>query len=167
MVVLIINKMMKGLMDRIYGTGQVRKNYALHNPDETVLAADACKGIVTETNQGIQRGLDWVTSQRAVILLTDKNIICGKWVIPLNAVAAAQLVQIKTLSGSGQVLKLQTEDGTGYQFGMQANPEWTSQQTLPLTPQKGQVTYSLYSIVVRLLAVGLLLHWLYTRFIAG
>jgi hypothetical protein len=131
------------------------------------LAADASKGIVTTTNQDIKHGLDWATSQRAVVLLTDKKIICGKLSIPLDTIATAQLLKIKSLFGGGQVLKVQTTDDKNYQFGMQLNPEWTSQQQLPLKLEKGQVKYSVFSIIVRLIAVGYLIYWLYERFIAN
>lgn len=163
----MINKMMKGLVDLIYMTGRTRRKFELDNPNEKVLAADGSKGIATEKNQDIQRGLDWVTSQRAVILLTDKKIICGKWTIPLNTISAVQLLKINSLFGSGQVLEIQTEDGKNYQFGMQLNPEWTNQQILSLTIEKGQVKYSLFSIIMRLFAVVYLIFWFYGRFIAS
>ena len=73
----MIDKLLKGFVDLIYGTGRVRQKFELDNPNEKVLAADASKGIMTTSNQDIQRGLDWVTSQRAVVLLTDKKIVCG------------------------------------------------------------------------------------------
>ena len=163
----MINQLLKGLVDLIYGTGRVRRKFERDNPNEKVLAADASKGIVTTKNQDIQRGLDWVTSQRAVVLLTDKKIISGKWTIPLDTIATAQLLNINSLFGSGQVLKVQTTDDKNYQFGMQLNPEWTSQQQLPLTLEKGQVKHSAFSIIVRLIAVGYLIYWLYERFIAN
>jgi len=129
------------------------------------LAADACKGIVTKNNQDIQRGLDWVTSQRAVVLLTDKKLICGKWTIPLDTISTAQRLKINSLFGGGQVLKVLTTDDKNYQFGMQLNPEWTSQQQLPLALEKGQVKYSAFSIIIRLIAVRYLTYWIYERFI--
>ena len=158
---------MKGLVDLVYMTGRARRKFELDNPNEKVLAADASKGIVTEKNQDIQRGLDWVTSQRAVVLLTDKKIICGKWTIPLSTISAVQLLKINSLFGSGQVLKIQTEDGRNYQFGMQFNPEWTNQQILSLALEKGKVKYSLFSIIARLIVVGYLIYWLYGRFFAS
>jgi len=156
--------MLKGLVDLIYGTGRVRRKFELNNPHETVLASDACKGIVTVTNQDIQRGLDWVTSQRAVVLLTDKKIICGKWTIPLDTISSVQLTKINSLFGTGQVLKIQTTVAENYQLGMQLNPEWTNQQTLPLILEKGQVKYSVFSILVRIVLVGYLIYLLYERF---
>jgi len=154
--------MIKGLVDFFYMTGRVRRKFEIDNPNEKVLAADASKGIVTEKSQDIQRGLNWVTSQRAVILLTNKRIVCGKWTISLDAISAAQLLK----TGSGQVLKIQTEDGKNYQFGMQINPEWINQQILPLTLEKGQVKYSFFSIIVRLILIVCLIYLFYERFIA-
>lgn len=163
----MINKIIKGLVDIIYGTGSARRKFELDNPDEKVLVADASKGIVTTTNQNIQRGLDWVTSQRGVVMLTDKKIICGKFTIPLDTISKAQLFKINSLFGAGQVLKVQTTDDKNYQFGMQLNPEWTNQQRLPLTLEKGQVKDSAFSVIVRLIAVGYLIYWLYERFISN
>ncbi len=162
-----MNKILKGLVDLIYGTGRVRKKFEINNPTEKVLAADASKGIVTTSNQDIKRGLDWVTSQRAILMLTDKKIICGKWIIPLDTISTAQLIKIKTLFGGGQVLKVQTTDSKNYQFGMQVNPEWTNQELLPLTIEKGQIKHSAFSILIRLIIVGYLIYWLYERFIAN
>jgi len=163
----MINQLLKGLVDLIYGTGRVRRKFELDNPNEKVLAADASKGIVTTSNQDIQLGLDWVTSQRAVVMLTDRKIVCGKWTILLDTIATAQLIKINSLFGGGQVIKIQTTDDKNYQFGMQQNPEWTSQQQLTLTLEKGQVKHSAFSIIVRLIAVGYLIYWLYERFISN
>lgn len=163
----MINQFLKGLADLIYGTSRVKRKFELANPYEKVLAADASKGIMTTSNQEIQRGLDWVTSQRAVVLLTDKKIICGKWTIPLDTIATAQLFKINSLFGGGQVLKVQTTDNKNYQFGMQLNSEWTSQQQLPLTLEKGQIKHSVFSVIVRLILVGYLIYWIYERFIAN
>ena len=159
----MFDKMMKGFVDFIYMTGRTRRKFVRDNPDEQVFAADASKGIVTENNQDIKHGLAWVVSQRAVILLTDKEIVCGKWTILLDTISDAQL----STHGSGQVLKIQTKDGMNYQFGMQKNPEWTNQQILPLTLEKRQVKYSFFSIVVRLILFGYIIYWLYSRFISS
>jgi hypothetical protein len=163
----MINRILKGLVDLTYGTGRVQRKFELDNPNETVLASDASKGIVTTSNQDIQRGLDWVTSQRAVVLLTENKIVCGKWTIPLDTISTAQLVKINSLFGGGQVLKVQTTDDKNYQFGMQLNPQWTNQQRLPLTLEKGQVKHSAFSILVRLIIVAYLIYWLYERFIVN
>ena len=163
----MISQLSKNLIDFIYGTGRVRRKFERENPGEKVLAADASKGIVTTANRDIQRGFDWVVSQRAVILLTEKRIICGKWTIPLDTIVSAQLLKINTLYGGGQVLKVQAADDKNYQFGMQFNPEWINQEHLPLTFEQGRLKYSVFSITVRLIVVAYILHWLYERFAAN
>ncbi|OYU97396.1 MAG: hypothetical protein CFE21_03640 [Bacteroidetes bacterium B1(2017)] len=163
----MINQFLKGLSDLIYGTEGVRRKFEQNNPNEKVLAADASKSIVTSTNEDIRRGLDWVTSQRAVVLLTDQKIVCGNWIIPLDTISKAELVKINSLIGAGQVLKVQTKEAKNYQFGMPLNPVWTSQQQLPLTLEKGDVKHSVFSILVRLFLVGYLLYWIYDWFSAN
>ena len=152
---------MKKCVDFFYMTGRARRKFERKNPDEKVFAADASKGIVTKNNQDIKHGLDWVFSQRAVILLTDRKIVCGKWMISLDDISDARLCAY----GSGQVLKIRTKDGKNYQFGTQKNPEWTNQQILPLTLEKGRVKYSFFSSIIRLVLFGYIVYWLYIRFI--
>ncbi|POY37965.1 hypothetical protein C3K47_05425 [Solitalea longa] len=161
----MINQLLKGLVDLIYGTRRVRRKYQLDNPTEKVFAADACKGIMTTSNQDIQHGLDWMISQRAVIMLTNKKIVCGKWTILLDNIISIQLLKINSLLGGGQVLKIQTKEGKNYQFGMQLNPEWTNQQVLQLTLEKGQIKHSPLSVIIRLAAIGCLIYWFYESFI--
>ncbi|MFT6843614.1 MAG: hypothetical protein ACJASR_002398, partial [Psychroserpens sp.] len=74
----MLNKMMKGLVDLIYGTSRIKKKFELSNPTEKVLASDASKGIITTENQNVTKGANWLTSQRAVVMLTKSQIICGK-----------------------------------------------------------------------------------------
>jgi len=163
----MLNKIMKGLGDLIYGTERVRRKYEASHPDEKVLAADASKGIITKQDQGITRGTDWVTSQRAVLMLTSHKIVCGKWTIPIDQIQSAQLLKFSSVFGDGTVLKLQTADGTNYQFGMQINPEWIEQQVIPLSYEQTKINHSPFSIAVRVIAIGYLIYWVYERFIAN
>lgn len=41
--------------------------------------------------------LTGLVSQRVVVLLTDKNIVCGKWTIPLNTTSTDKLLKINYL----------------------------------------------------------------------
>ena len=156
----MINKLLKGLVDLIYGVGRVKANYLKTNPTEKIFAADGSKGITTKGDKGIERGLEWVTSQRAVVLLTDKRIQSGKWSIPLENIETAQLLKINSLFGPGQVLKLKTRDDNHYQFGMQFNPEWRNQNVLPLTIEQGHVKTSTFTLIMRLILVGYMIYGL-------
>lgn len=154
-----MDKILKALVDLIYGTNSKRKRFESQN-NESVIAADASKGIITKQNDNITRGADWFVSQRAVILLTEKQIVCGKWQISIDNITNATLVKIKSLFGGGQVLKIDTKDNESYQFGMQVNDEWINQNTLNLTVENGKVKTSPFSWIIRIVAVGYLIYLL-------
>jgi hypothetical protein len=162
----MLNKLMKKLVDLIYGTERVRRNYEQANPEERIIAADGSKGIITENDQDIIRGANWVTSQRAVLLLTNRKIVCGKWIIPFEQIKSSRLLKIRSMFGDGAVLKIQTIEGTNYQFGMQVNPEWTNQQAIPLSYEEVKIKHSPFSIALRVIVVGSLIYWVFEKFIA-
>ena len=149
----------KRIINFIYGTRRIRREYSTENPDEKILAADASKGILSKGDNDVKRGLDWVTSQRAVVLLTDKRIKCGQWNIPLEEISSSELIKISTTFGPGQVLKISTKDQNHFQFGMQMNKEWTDQKVLPLTIEKGKLKTSFFSIAIRLILIGYIIYW--------
>lgn len=157
----MINKLMKALVDFIYGTSRFRKKYQQFNPTDKVLAGDASKTIITDQDEDVTKGVNWVKAKRAVLLLTESKIICGNWEIPIEEIKSAQLLKLSSLLADGMVLKIQTLEDINYQFGMQLNPEWMNQKILPLKLEKTKIKYSIYSIVVRIIAVGYLL---YSRF---
>ena len=153
-------EILKKITDFIYGTEQIKLKFLTDHRDEKVLAADASKGIMTKEKNEVKRGFDWVTSQRAVVLLTDKRIKCGQWDIPLEIIKNAELVKIHTTFGPGQVLKITTNEQDNFQFGMQMNKEWTEQKVLPLTLEKEKLKNSLFSIIIRLILVGYIIYWI-------
>ena len=160
-----VTNISKRISDFVYGTQRVRRRYEAQHPDERVVASDASKGVRAGEDKVVRRGMNWVASQRAVILLTDKRIVCGKWDIPLDTVTHAQLVRVKTLLGSAHVLKIATTDQGYFQFGMQGNDEWVDQEVLSLTLSRGRVRYSPFSLVVRIALIGYLVYRLILRFV--
>ncbi|MBP1630020.1 MAG: hypothetical protein H6Q15_913 [Bacteroidetes bacterium] len=155
----------KKLNDLIYGTQRVKCRFEMENPNEKVVASDACKAISTSNNQKIEYGFNWVISQREVILLTDKNIICGKCIIPLESISSAELVEFSPRYGNSFVLKICTKDNCNYQFGMQYNSEWINQRVLPLTIEKGRIKFSPFSIIIRVFIALYLMYLIYEQFI--
>ena len=129
------------------------------------MASDASKGVLAGEDKVVRRGMNWVASQRAVILLTDKRIVCGKWDIPLDTVTHAQLVRVRTLLGSAHVLKIATTDRGYFQFGMQGNDEWVDQEVLSLTLSRGRLRYSPFSLIVRIALIGYVVYRLVLRFV--
>jgi hypothetical protein len=157
----MIDQILREFVNLIYGVKRVKRKFELNNSDEIVLVADACKGFMATSDQNIKRGSHWATAQRAVILLTNRQIVCGKWTIPLDTITNAQLLEISSLFLKSQVLKIQTSDNKHYQFGMQISPEWTKQTNFPLVLEKGKLSHSVYSIVLRLILIICLINWLY------
>ncbi|MEO0727634.1 MAG: hypothetical protein AAFZ63_24035 [Bacteroidota bacterium] len=151
-------QLQKQITDFIYGTNRVRRKYEAKYPGETVLAADACKGTRVKGDGEIKRGANWVVSKRAVLILTNKNIVCGDWLIKLDDIEKATLVFFDSFWGAGQVLQIKTKEQLHFQFGMQRNPAWDGQNVLPLTIETGKLKYSWFSIIVRVLAIAYLLY---------
>lgn len=156
---------MKKIIDLLYGTARAVEKYQSENPGDPVLVSDGCKAIVAQPDESITYQAKWISAKRAVVMLTAQKIVCGSWSIPLHQIDHAKLVYIKTMLGSGQVLQLFTKSGGQYQFGMQLNPAWTEQKALPLIVENGKITYSWFSLGIRLMLVGYLLWWVYERFI--
>jgi hypothetical protein len=48
---------------------------------------------------------------------------------------------------------------------MQMNTEWTAQKVLPLKLEKTKIKYSIYSIIISVIAIGYIVYSLYNRFI--
>ena len=151
-------QMTKKVIDFIYGASKVKRRFQAAHPGETVLASDACKGFVSNRDKAVKQGADWVTAQRATLLLTDKRIVCGKWEIPLDIIVEAHLITFSSLFSSGQVLKIGTAEGDFYQFGMEKNPEWTRQATLPLTLEKGPSIHPLVKTLFWVILLGYLIY---------
>lgn len=156
----MVMSIFKTLLDFIYGTKRISENFSLEYPDDQILATDASKGTLTKGNQDVKRGLHWAISQRAVIILTDKRIKSGKWNIPLDNIQKAQLVNVKTIFGAGQILKLETKDMENFQFGMPSNAEWTRQKALPLTVELGKIKDTILSFIVRLILIAVVAYWI-------
>lgn len=148
----------KSIVDFIYGTNRVKRKYLRNHPHEKVYASDGTKAIITKGDQDIQRGFNWVIAKRAIILLTDQRIKCGKWNILLENIKNAELIKFHR----GQVLKIETNEQVNYQFGMSPNPEWENQSVLPLSIKKTSLKYSWYSIIVRLLLVAYIIYQIIT-----
>lgn len=80
------------------------------------------------------------------------------WKIPLKDIESAEMLLFGSLYGKGQVLKIRTHQGIHYQFGMQINPEWETQEVLPITFRQAKLRYSWFSLLIRLFLVGYLLY---------
>lgn len=111
----------------------------------------------------VETGFNWVVSRRAVAILTDKRIKCGDWEIPLASITKSELIKIRGLISTGQLLHITTDKNEGYQFGMQLNPDWMNQNVLPLQLINKKIKISLYSWVIRILIIAYLGYWVINK----
>lgn len=158
-----MDNLLKTIVDFFYRTNSRRKKFEAENNVKT-LAADAAKGIITINNADITRGSKWALSQRLIIFLTDKKLVCGKWNIPIENIDSATMVKFKSIFGGGQVLKIDTIDKKSYQFGMQVNDEWRNQKALNITFENGKVKTSIPTIILWFVMSGISIYWLLIKF---
>ena len=150
---------LKSIVDLVYRTKAKRYKFEKQS-GEKVLAADGSKGIIVKSNDGIHKGKEWITAQRSVILLTEKQIICGKWNIPLKDISQAKLTRINSSFSGGTVLSINTAHNKSYQFGMEHNIEWYTQKVMPFTTDVGKAKKSLFNWVVQIIAIGFLVYYI-------
>ena len=104
----------------------------------------------------------WLTSRRAWFKVFDDRVECGDWVFPVSSVREAVVFKSKQWFVPVSVLHLRTETAT-YQFGF--NPWCRVESYLPfeVKTERVRLSYSIFSLVVRLALVGYLVYWLWTK----
>lgn len=117
-----------------------------------------CWTKATSCESGIpRRSLNWMFARRAWFKVFEDRIECGNWSIPFAQVIGGTVYRAKQLFVPVTILELRTAKSC-YQFGF--NPWASPVERLPIQfpEQFVSLRNSLFSIVVRLLAVGLVLY---------
>ena len=109
-----------------------------------------------------RRSLNWMLSRRGWFKILKDRVECGNWVIPFDQVVGGTVYRTKQMLIPATVLELRTSTDC-YQFGF--NPWATPVEQLPikLPEQSVQLRYSLFSILLRLLIVGLAIYLILKR----
>jgi hypothetical protein len=152
------------LTDAMYLVPFQVKRFKAREPDAQVIAAGATKARRFGSASEIRAEPGWITSRRGALILTTEKLVVGSWTIPLATITSATLVRIKMLFAESLVLKVSTDSGRHYQFGLQYNPTWEKQTALPLAIEDDKLKYSVFSIVLRI-GVVILLGWLLIRWL--
>lgn len=159
----MLTRFSNSLVNILYLVPLKKRLFKSKYPNEKIIAAAGSKGIRLNKDSTVSRGLDWLVAKRAVLILTDKRLICGSWNIDLDKIVEAKALLIGSLSGKGLVLKIATSDGHHYQFGILSSSQWIEQEVLPLKIEEGKVEYSPFSVVLRVIIIVVLLWWLYLQ----
>ena len=112
------------------------------------------------TAEGDQRkyGPNWVTSRRATLQIFDEHLKCGNWTVQYAEINNAVLYSFRSffLRIPGYILTIETSDRT-YHFGLNGwGAFWHGDLPFEATKEKGKLSFSWFSIVVRLLLFGYL-----------
>jgi len=144
--------------------GRKEKKFKEDYPNDEVIASGGAKAIVSEEEQEVSRGKQWAGAKRSALILSDKRLVCGDWEINLNDVNEASIIEFKSFLSKSLILKIRTEEGKNYQFGLQYDPAWTKQEVLPLKIEESKVKFSMFSIVARLLLVIFIINLIFDIF---
>lgn len=98
-------------------------------PDTKIIVSGVTKARKMEASSPVQYELGWITSRRSLLVLTNTHLICSDWIISLDAISVAILLELT----GGYVLKISTVSGEHYQFGLNKNFAWETQSILPFT----------------------------------
>ena len=121
------------------------------------------KAIGEATPGEIVRSGKWVTSRRAWLKIYDDRVICGDWDIAYSTVSDAVLYKGWSYPWPVRVLEL-VVGSSAYQFGV--SPWCALERHLPIEVRSVplEMKHSTFSILIRVLAVGYLVHWLWQRY---
>ncbi len=120
------------------------------------------KATTAEGDQ-MKLGPNWVTARRATLKVFPDRVECGDWTIPNEKIEEATLYSIRTsLIIPGYVLKLTTEE-KAYHFGLNAGKFWKGDLPFSVKREKGKLTYSKFSIVIRIALVAYICYHIWGR----
>ena len=114
------------------------------------------KATTAEGDQ-IRHSLSWVVSRRAILKVMPDALVCGAWNIPYQDIDEAVLFSVWGMLVPGFVLRVKSR-GRIYQFGLNWSPFWRRELPFPVRREKGKLKWSVFSILVRLVAAGYLLY---------
>jgi hypothetical protein len=120
------------------------------------------------TAEGDQRkyGPNWVTSRRGSLKVFDDHLECGDWRIDYTEIKDAVLCSFRSffLRIPGYILTVETNDRT-YHFGLNGWGQfWKGALPFETRREKGELGFTGFSIIVRLVLFGYICYLLWQWF---
>jgi hypothetical protein len=142
----MLNRALRLITNGLYLVPWRVAQYQRQVPGAAVVVAGAAKGRQFRQAAPVQREMGWMTARRGVLILSERELCCGDWHIPLADIQEASL---QSLAG-GMVLKVTTVPGIYYQFGLSSDPAWQRQTVLPLVIEpRRELAFSKVSMGLR------------------
>lgn len=117
-----------------------------------------CKAI-KGVDGGPEYSAKWVGAKRASFKVYEDQITCGSWVLSFDDITSATLFKTKQWFIPVEVLKLVTKSES-YQFGFNPWAHPTDHMNIPFSEQRVRLGYSAFSIVIRVVLVGIAIAYL-------
>jgi hypothetical protein len=149
----MLDRLFRVLGNLLYLAPFAVMRFKRREPNSSIVIADATKAQKLYEDTEAVYGTNWAFSRRGVLILTEDELVCGSWEIPLSTVSKATLVHIKTFITNSGVLKVSTLDGQHYQFGIPFSPPWEQQAVLKLDHENIDPKYAAISVAARLIVV--------------
>jgi hypothetical protein len=117
----------------------------------------------TTEGDNIRYSLNWVFSRRGFLQVFADHLECGNWVIPYSEIQEAVLVRTRQMLIPGYVLRVKAR-GQIYQFGLNPSKFWTGELPFRVTREESPLSYSWFSIVIRVAAIAMAVYLLWNRY---
>ena len=160
-----MSEVIRKVTNFIYNTKSKRKHFSESFPNEKIILCDASKAVKLKRDKNPEYGKEWVIAKRCALLISEKQIIAGNWNINISDIKEAEVIKFGTIYGKGMVLKINTNNNEYYQFGLQYNKVLEEQNIITINIKKQELKLSIFSLLIRLLALGFLLYYIITKFI--
>jgi len=117
------------------------------------------------TAEGEQRksGPNWITARRGSLKVFDDRLECGDWRIEYSEITGAVLYSFRSffLRIPGYILTVETDAKT-YHFGLNGwGKFWKGDLPFDVAREKGQLGFTWFSIVVRLILLSYIVYLLW------
>ena len=146
----MLSSFYRHLVNIFFLTPLAVSRYIKKNPNEKIIVAGGCKARRFKEDKEVRSEVGWAVSRRSNLILTDKNLACGDWIIPINSISEAILLRVRSFFAKAFVLKIKVQDGMFYQFGLQYDPNWESQKVLTQTIMDSKIKLSALSLTLRI-----------------
>ena len=155
-----MSDLMRNITNFIYNTKSKRKHFSESFPNEKIILCDASKAVKLKRDKNPEYGKGWIVSERWSLIISDKQINAGNWIINNSDINNAELIKFKTIYGKAMVLKINTNNDEHYQFGLQYNKTLEKQDIFSIKISEQKLKLSLLSIMIRLVFFILLIYYL-------
>ncbi len=150
---------MEAFINLIYRTGARVRAFEAKYPDDTVLVSAGCKALRTDVPIPLERSSRWVFSRRAVVIVSDRRVVCGGWEFDLSDIQQARASVFKGLLSSGQVLIIHA-GSWHYQIGTNTGEDWLDKLPFEVSRSENSLTMSPFSKILRLSLIAAAAYYL-------